>query len=66
MCELCISGPPVVRPSTTGVTTDGFVSTASLRNRLARSQTTTTTVTSTAGLQDNYSEMVVLNEVCGY
>ena len=38
--DVCISGAPVVsRPVTTGVTSDGFVDTASLRDRLARSTT---------------------------
>ena len=43
MC-VCVSGAPVVsRPATTGVTSDAYVGTTSLRDRLARGTTTAST-----------------------
>ena len=46
-------GPPFVRPGTAGMTSESFVGTASLRDRLGRSLITTT-APSTAGKRRHF------------
>ena len=57
-------GPPFVRPATAGMTSESFVGTASLRDRLGRSLITTT-APSTAGKKTIFLVTVAALSITG-